>query len=26
MNFPTMGAWVPVACRENDIVTLRRNP
>jgi peptide/nickel transport system substrate-binding protein len=26
MNFPTMGAWVPVAYRENDIVVLRRNP
>jgi peptide/nickel transport system substrate-binding protein len=26
LNFPTMGAWVPVAYRENDIVVLRRNP
>ncbi len=26
MNFPTMGAWVPVAYRENDIIVLRRNP
>jgi len=26
MNFPVMGAWVPVEHRPNDIVVLRRNP
>jgi peptide/nickel transport system substrate-binding protein len=26
LNFPVMGAWVPVAYRENDIIVLRRNP
>jgi peptide/nickel transport system substrate-binding protein len=26
MNFPVMGAWVPVEHRANDIVVLRRNP
>ncbi|MDE2018102.1 MAG: ABC transporter substrate-binding protein, partial [Hyphomicrobiales bacterium] len=26
LNFPTMGAWVPVAYRPNDIIVLRRNP
>ena len=26
MNFPVMGAWVPVEYRPDDIVVLRRNP
>ena len=26
LNFPVMGAWVPVAYRPDDIVVLRRNP
>ena len=26
MNFPVMGAWVPVEYRSDDIVVLRRNP
>jgi peptide/nickel transport system substrate-binding protein len=26
MNFPVMGAWVPVEYRPGDIVVLRRNP
>lgn len=26
MNFPVMGAWVPVAYRPDDIIVLRRNP
>lgn len=26
MNIPTMGAWVPVEYRPDDIVVLRRNP
>ncbi len=26
MNFPVMGAWVPVEHRPDDIVVLRRNP
>jgi peptide/nickel transport system substrate-binding protein len=26
MNFPVMGAWVPVEYRADDIVVLRRNP
>ncbi len=26
MNFPTMGAWVPVEYRPDDIVVMRRNP
>ena len=26
LNFPTMGAWVPVAYRENDIVVLGAIP
>ncbi len=26
MNFPVMGAWVPVAYRPDDIVLMRRNP
>jgi len=26
LNFPVMGAWVPVAYRSDDIVVLRRNP
>ena len=26
MNFPTMGAWVPVAYKPDDIIVLRRNP
>jgi len=26
MNFPVMGAWVPVNYRPDDIVVLRRNP
>ncbi|MCB9942042.1 MAG: ABC transporter substrate-binding protein [Geminicoccaceae bacterium] len=26
MNFPVMGAWVPVEYRPDDIIVLRRNP
>ena len=26
MNFPVMGAWVPVEYRPDDIVVMRRNP
>jgi peptide/nickel transport system substrate-binding protein len=26
LNMPTMGAWVPVAYRPDDIVVMRRNP
>jgi peptide/nickel transport system substrate-binding protein len=26
LNFPVMGAWVPVAYRPDDIIVLRRNP
>src|SRR6185437_8987338 len=26
MNFPVMGAWVPVAYKPDDIIVLRRNP
>jgi peptide/nickel transport system substrate-binding protein len=26
MNFPVMGAWVPVEYRADDIIVLRRNP
>ena len=26
LNFPVMGAWVPVAYRSDDIIILRRNP
>ena len=26
MDFPVMGAWVPVAYRPDDIIVLRRNP
>ncbi|WP_316863310.1 ABC transporter substrate-binding protein [uncultured Cohaesibacter sp.] len=26
MNFPVMGAWVPVGYRPDDIIVLRRNP
>lgn len=26
MNFPTMGAWVPVEYRPDDIIVMRRNP
>ncbi|WP_404406340.1 ABC transporter substrate-binding protein [Pelagibacterium halotolerans] len=26
LNFPVMGAWVPVEYRPNDIIVLRRNP
>jgi len=26
LNFPTMGAWVPVAYRPDDIIVTRRNP
>ena len=26
MNFPVMGAWVPVEYRPDDIIVMRRNP
>ena len=26
LNFPVMGAWVPVEYRPDDIIVLRRNP
>lgn len=26
LNFPVMGAWVPVAYRPDDIIVMRRNP
>jgi peptide/nickel transport system substrate-binding protein len=26
LNFPTMGAWTPVAYRADDIIVMRRNP